>query len=413
MRLSSLSLTDFRGFASLDLTFEPDVTVLVGVNGAGKSSILDALAMMLTSVHQAYRKDLESAERRIEKGDRRFGSAAARVTVGATLDGSPLTWTTLAEAGLELNLPMPYHLRMLGRLMPSADERGAMPLAVYFPTNRSALDIPSRIHASDDDTAFAAYDGALEDGASNFRGFFEWYRREEDLENEERLRPPADGILRARLGFVREAIEKLFPGGKSLRIERRPQRMVLDRGGEVLDIAQLSDGEKCLVAMAGDLARRMVQVAPRDPAPLEREVIVLVDEVELHLHPGLQRQILGRLRTAFPNAQLVVSTHSPQVLSSVHRRSVRLLEGFTQKPLDAGTWMRDTNSILESAFGDSGRPPDIAQKLTDLQRAVDEDDFEKARALVTELRDAVEGVDPEVELQARLIAPMEDGDPTP
>ncbi len=411
MRLSSLSLTDFRGYASLELTFEPDVTVLVGVNGAGKTSILDALAMMLTSVHEAYRRDLASAERTIEKGDRRFGSDSARVTVTATFDGSLLSWTMVSDIGGVL--PMPYHLRKLGKLTPGADDRGAMPLAVYFPTNRSALDIPSRIHASEDETAFAAYDGALEDGASNFRGFFEWYRREEDLGNEARRRPPVDGVFHAGLEFVLEAIEKLFPGGKRLRIERRPQRMVLDRGEEVLDIAQLSDGEKCLVAMAGDLARRMVQVAPLDPAPLDREVIVLVDEIELHLHPGLQRQILTRLRTAFPKAQLVVSTHSPQVLSSVQQRSVRLLEGFSYKRLDAGTWKRDTNSILDSAFGDSGRPPEIAKKLTALQRAVDEDDFVTARKLVGELRAEVEGVDPEVEVQAQLIEPIDNEEPTP
>ncbi|MBK8215422.1 MAG: AAA family ATPase [Myxococcales bacterium] len=397
MRLTSLSLTDFRGFASLDLTFEPDVTVLVGVNGAGKTSILDAIAMMLSQVHALHREGAWT-DAHPRRRDVRLGATVARVTVGVSQGNETGSWTATSDPSASIQGAIPA-------------KSGSPPLALYFPTNRSALDIPSRIHASEDETAFdafAAYDGALEDGASNFRGFFEWYRREEDLENEERLRPPADGVLHARLSFVREAIERLFPGGKSLRIERRPQRMVIERGGETLDVSQLSDGEKCLVAMAGDLARRMVQIAPDDPAPLEREVIVLVDELELHLHPGLQRQILGRLRAAFPNAQLVVSTHSPQVLSSVHRRSVRLLEGFAQKPLDAGTWKRDTNSILESAFGDSGRPSEVATKIIALQRAVDADDFAKARTLVAELRDEVEGFDPEVELQAGFIPPEEE-----
>lgn len=401
MRLTSLSLTDFRGFASLDLTFEPDVTVLVGVNGAGKTSILDAIAMMLSQVHKAHALGRTPDKFEVHPTDRRHGSERSLVRLAVTIDGGVEELETLRWARAQN--PDRHQSEAL-----SLRHGAPPPLAVYFPTNRSALDIPARIHASEDETVFAAYNGALEDGASNFRGFFEWYRREEDLENEERLRPPADGVLHARLSFVREAIERLFPGGKSLRIERRPQRMVIERGGETLDVSQLSDGEKCLVAMAGDLARRMVQIAPDDPAPLDREVIVLVDELELHLHPGLQRQILGRLRAAFPNAQLVVSTHSPQVLSSVHRRSVRLLEGFAQKPLDAGTWKRDTNSILESAFGDSGRPSEVATKIIALQRAVDADDFAKARALVAELRKEVEGFDPEVELQAGFIPPEEE-----
>ena len=87
--------------------------------------------------------------------------------------------------------------------------------------------------------------------------------------------------------------------------------MTIEVKGTRIDIAQLSDGEKCLVAMAGDIARRMVLAMPKAPNPLETEAVVLIDEIELHLHPGLQRTILPRLRKAFPKAQLIVTTHSP------------------------------------------------------------------------------------------------------
>lgn len=135
--------------------------------------------------------------------------------------------------------------------------------------------------------------------------------------------------------------------------------------------------------------------------------LVLIDELELHLHPGLQRTILPRLREVFPNAQFVVSTHSPQVLSSVHADSVRLLEGFEQRPLARGTWHRDTNRILEAAFGDPGRPPETATKLNALREAVDEGRNDDARRLIGELRAMIEGDDPDVFFLEQLL-PAED-----
>lgn len=292
-----------------------------------------------------------------------------------------------------------------------------MPLAILLPTNRSVLDIPARLRSEAGLAASSAYDGALEGGANNFCSFFEWFRDEEDLYNEEQVRANRGNdtlaepeLGRSRIPVVRAAIEALFPGGKNLRVERRPQRMTIEVRGTRIDIAQLSDGEKCLLAMAGDIARRMVLAAPNEEKPLETEVVILIDEIELHLHPGLQRTILPRLRSAFPNAQFIVTTHSPQVLSSVQSKNVRLIDDFSLRPLEHATWHRDTNRILESAFGDSGRPPEVAEKLRLLRDAVDNDRVEEARGLIRELRRMVEGEDPDVFFLEQLLPPEQPED---
>lgn len=279
-----------------------------------------------------------------------------------------------------------------------------IPLAIYFPTNRNALDIPARIRTPHEFDAISAYDGALDGGTSNFRGFFEWFRQEEDLYNEQSvLGEPA---VQSRLPLVRSAIEALFPGASELRIERRPQRMTLLFNGSRLDIAQLSDGEKILVAMAGDLARRKLLAAPEEENPLHYPAVVLIDELELHLHPGLQRTFIPRLTEVFENTQFIVSTHSPQVLSSVHASNVRLLDRFCLRELSGGTWRRDTNLILETAFNDPGRPPEVAAKLNKLRDAVDGDRLDDARALIKELREMVEGEDPDVFFLEQLFPPQ-------
>lgn len=428
MRLHKLSLKNFRGFASLELALDPELTVLVGVNGAGKTSILDAIAKMLSSfvnpssfMNPSSTASFPAPAYRL--GDIREGNVTGEVSLdfevfaqrqtlrAATLiGGSPLFEATSDLSALEAIAEEMKRSLLLGVV--------AMPLAMLLPTNRSVLDIPKRIVSDHGVDATNAYDGALEGGESNFRGFFEWFRDEEDLFNEQQLRPDRRVDLltqaeedRSLIPEVRAAIEALFPGGRNLRVERRPLKMTIEVKGARIDVAQLSDGEKCLLAMAGDIARRMVLAMPKAPNPLETEAVVLIDEIELHLHPGLQRTILPRLRKAFPNVQLIVTTHSPQVLSSVHSKNVRLLEDFTLQPLTHATWHRDTNRILESAFGDSGRPADVAEKLRLLRDAVDSDEVDVARGLIRELRTMVEGEDPDVFFLEQLLPPErpEDG----
>ncbi len=91
--------------------------------------------------------------------------------------------------------------------------------------------------------------------------------------------------------------------------------MLIDKHGETLNVSQLSQGEKSLMTLVGDIARRLAMMNPSLASPLEGDGIVLIDEVDLHLHPKWQRSLLERLTTTFPGCQFVVTTHSPLVVS--------------------------------------------------------------------------------------------------
>jgi hypothetical protein len=89
----------------------------------------------------------------------------------------------------------------------------------------------------------------------------------------------------------------------------------------------------------------------------------------------------------------------------VHAKNVRLLDAFQIKPLERSTWQRDTNTILESVFGDPGRPPEVAKLLAELEQAVETDEVTRARKLIRELKQKVEGTDPDVLFWEQLLPP--------
>jgi predicted ATP-binding protein involved in virulence len=415
MRLHKLSLENFRGFEKLELDFAPAArrpVVLVGVNGAGKSTILDAISLMLSLFVSGVRLGRPAATIPSEN-DIRLGAGSCVISLTAEfLTDDPVTWQVAStRSGFPVQRATDDRALFgaIGAVQQAiANGSPRLPLAVYYPTNRSALDIPDRIRTPYEYDVLSPYVGALDGQSIDFRGFFAWFREEEDIYNEQLARSKTNeevATTRPALEQVRRAIEEFFPGASELRIERRPQRMTLKYKELRLDVSQLSDGEKCVLAMIGDLARRMVLAAPALSNPLEQEAVVLIDEIELHLHPALQRTVLPRLQQVFPNTQFIVSTHSPQVLSSVLSASVRLLDQFECRSLDRGTWRRDTIRILEAAFGDAGRPSEVAAKLQALKAAVDEDQIETARRLIRELNDSIEGQDPEVFFYEQLLPP--------
>ena len=150
----------------------------------------------------------------------------------------------------------------------------------------------------------------------DFRTFFEWYRNQEDYENEKKIETGDLNYQDRALRGVRKAILSMLDGCANLRVVRKPRlEMKIDKDNVSLNVSQMSDGEKCTMALLGDLARRLALANPEKADPLCGEGIVLIDEIELHMHPSWQRKILNVLKKTFPNIQFIITTHSPVVLS--------------------------------------------------------------------------------------------------
>ena len=407
MRLNSINIEGFRGIPNLQLEFPKQVNVLVGVNGVGKSAVLDCTAIMLSRLIGRIRSSAGTG-RYFTHSDINNRRQWTRNEIEIAFQGKPLRWSVVKtrRGQQKQSISGLVDLRRdveLFRSKLAEDEAARLPLAVYYPVNRAVLDIPLRIRKRHPFDRLAAYDQALSGEWSSFRVFFEWFREREDLENEKRLDKPE--FRDSQLQAVRTATERFLAGFKGLKVRRSPLRMVVEQHGEELIVNQLSDGEKCTLAMAGDLARRMAIANPAMADPLQGEAVVLVDEIDLHLHPEWQRRIIAALTKTFPKCQFLLSTHSPPILGHLDSKSIWILQrtksGVSAKrPDDA--YGQTTDRILEDIMGVPPRPKEVQNTLNKLFRAIERGEMMEAKQLLSHMQLKV-GPDPDLVKASVLI----------
>ncbi|MBD2566831.1 AAA family ATPase [Anabaena lutea] len=393
MRVKQLKMQSFRGIGDLTLDFdEKEPTVLVGINGVGKSSILDCLAILLSRFTSAIQHSTSSG-RLFKEEEVQNGKNETHNQIIISFESEEVTWSLtkvkkgrIKDTSSNLSALIKISENIKNKLS-SSDEYN-LPTVVYYSTNRAVLDIPLKIRTKHSFEPIDTYENALMGERSDFRIFFEWFRKQEDLENE--LRLENNTAYRDRqLEAVRQAISSLIASFSNLRVRRSPTlRMTLQKYGEELIVNQLSDGEKCLLAMVGDLARRLAIANPGLEDPLQGYGVVLIDEIELHLHPKWQRDIIPALIKTFPNCQFIFTTHSPQVISEVKPERIYILEktnsGVSIKRPES-SFGRDSNRILEDLMDVPERPQKIKDELLALFRLIDAGNIEGARQLRQQL----------------------------
>jgi len=148
--------------------------------------------------------------------------------------------------------------------------------------------------------------------------------------------------------------------------------MTVEKNGETLNVLQLSQGEKSLMALVGDIARRLAMMNPTLENPLYGQGVVLIDEVDMHLHPSWQRGIIDRLTTTFPHCQFILTTHSP-LLDDGELSVVPSLYG------------QDANSVLLDVMDTDIRNAKIATQLNDLLDLIQKKQLNQARSLLEKL----------------------------
>ncbi len=406
MKLKSVEIENYRAIEQLTLSLDPSLTVFYGPNGQGKTSVLSAIAVGLGAISDLLPQDRSGLD--FSEEDQRDGAGAPRVSLTA-MDGT--TWER--QGGKQADdRAVAKRLVDLGRLLESmglpenADVQepvGDLPIVAFYSTDRMVSGL-SKV-PGDPKVKFprlAAWEGAL-DARTDFGRLFTWFYFKEDEElRTQKSQRDFEYQLRD-VSAVRQAISSMLPEVFDPRTELNPPRFVVSQETqkgrvEKLSLDQLSGGYRIVLALAADLARRMVVGNPHLDNPLESEAIVLIDEVELHLHPRWQQRILGDLRRTFPNSQFIVSTHSPQVLTTVEpHRIVELShdgDRIVARTPGGATFGAEAGDVLSVVMGVDERPPENAftKALDQYRHLIREGRWESKEALA--LRASLEDMSP-------------------
>ena len=346
MKIRDIAIDHFRGIGNVYIErLDQHMNLFVGINGAGKSSILDAISLVF-SWYVARMLSVKGRGRDIPKDDISKHSPNG-CTIELTMNGGE-KW--------KLYRSLRYHktdksdLSDLNRQIATfrglldGDEKTCLPIFVHYGVNRVIPNKYPRIpRGKNEPSTLQAFINAL-CGGQLFSDFFNWFRQSEDYENE---------MYKSQMQFkdrgleaVRKAMESVFPEYGDMRVSRRPLALLMKKGNESFKISQLSDGEKCYIMLVCDIARRL-SIANPVGNPLEGSGIILIDEVDLHLHPLWQQSVITRLVTTFPHCQFFITSHSPLVASDVKGAVFGIKDG---KIYPQQTFGKLSADILSSTF---------------------------------------------------------------
>ena len=437
MRVKELKLTNCRGLTNISIPFKKGMNLIVGVNGAGKSTVLESLSILLSQALSVMTKGVAPNPDGFELDDISLGQN--------TLDASLIFET---NAGEELRLTCIKHRNKIGSVIHTREEKSfrsgeevsssrtesesvkegtelvqaadgekakvsleELPLLLLFSVDRSR----ATYEKSKLKRTLPGYAGAL----SRKRGFnindvVEWWESKDAIASES----PESSSAR-QLNLVKQALKELCPlfthwrlapknetNSKDLDlwVDKTIATTKLDESGNLVEttkeqalrVRQLSDGERSIIAMAFDISRRLILLNEKDDDPVKNgRGIVLIDEIDLHLHPEWQRKIVTDLPRVFPQIQFIATTHSPQAIGETAPGHVIILQEGGKMEIEPESLGRSSGWILRHIMGSSERNDELKNGLEQIDSFIDDDKYTEARELIAKLRKKF-GNDPEL-----------------
>lgn len=423
MKLKNIKISNYRCFKDAEIDFDDHITLVVGKNGAGKTAILDAVAVSVSTfllgidggVSRSILKDDARYEFHDLNGtiDPQHQFPVSIESIGNCRNKEEVKWvrslnsengkTTIKGAGELISIA-----KKTQEMIMRGYQTLILPLISYYGTGRLYAQKKEKRNIKSL-TEFKRQVGYVDCMAaeSNEKLMLNWFQSQtlKSLQEQQKT-----GILERPLLLktVEKAICKSYErisGARnaSLVFDLDTHRLVLefetaDGDAQKFAMEEMSDGYKNTLSMIGDIAYRMAVLNPTlgDQVLEKTPGVVLIDEIDLHLHPQWQQTILSDLHAIFPEVQFIVSSHAPAVINSIPREQIRILDrGEIYMPA-AQTYGRDANSILREVMQVSERPADIKNRMNLFYAHMDENNYKEADKVLSEIEVIVGTTDPDI-----------------
>jgi predicted ATP-binding protein involved in virulence len=420
MHIKHITVKNFRCFENLEFDLNPDINIFVGNNGSGKSAVLDAIAAtMLPYVRHIQKmiasknKDNSSIFLRDFPAIKNDSKQKKEMEFAVVLNDL-FHWNTIYHKKINkgydneridiiFNSPASFFLSLKRLANPErkndvdvlqSNPNSELSVIAYYKGNRNlSNDINLKNITNQSFDRFDSLKNAF-DAIANFTDLINWFfiREFEELRQ---------GKSRGDINYelpdlkqVRNAIKTIIhPEARVYCTQTTSVKLMVEWTMETgekreLTLNQLSAGYRNMLALVMDFARRLAQANPHLENPLEAEAILMIDELDLHLHPTWQQKIIPDLRKVFPNTQIIATTHSPEIVTTVDHNQVWILEDYQIKPCPYPTKGRQSSDIVRDVLGLNNLRPDTEESrtLTALFEAIDDENLEEAKQLQKKLQ---------------------------
>ncbi|MCL2124493.1 MAG: AAA family ATPase [Oscillospiraceae bacterium] len=414
MRIHELYLKNFRGFADREFKFHERLTLIVGENGSGKTSLLEGLCVALGGWLYGF-DYLESQDKRnFIKADRRkivgtINNALLEqipVSVGCTAtlpSGEVCTWsrsltnlngrTTHGDLTQPRKITEPYNRKI------SAGDDGdiILPIVAYYSAARLWNDpIQWERTFTRDKVRLDGYKRAISysnsiSDAMRFAdrlAFLAYHDEDKD----------AFVKMNAIINAIKISLESASPGANVYYDKKIAEFCIKNENGEITPYSLFSDGYRFVTCLIIDVCHRIMTLNPHldETAIQKTSGVVLIDEIELHLHPRWQQKVIDDLTRIFPEVQFIITTHTPLVVQSVKKENLLILDGNDSYYPSHNVYGRDVNSILEFIMGVRTRPEEIDRKLSDIYELINLKELKLAAEKADDLEIVLGDSDPEL-----------------
>ena len=426
MKINEITIKNFRGFEDFHAELNPELTVFIGNNGSGKSTVLDAISISIGTFFSGLDGVPGTGINKEDVTCKSFDMGTvidlqhqypSVITAKGEVGGETMEWsrslngasgrTTTIDAKSIISAAESCQTRIR-----EGDTSLILPIISYYGTGRLWAQKKEK-RSNEQLVQFSRLSGYIDCLAaeSNEKLMLKWFEKM-TIQQAQRQQPSPE------LNAVEQAVSRCFAG-----ITGSDQVMTqfnldthsldilyTDTEGRKLRVPMknLSDGYKNTIGMIADIAYRMAVLNPQLLGNVLTETpgILLIDEVDLHLHPVWQQRIIRDLQTLFPKVQFIVSTHAPSVISSVKRENMLVLDANGQPyTLPVEVYGKDANSILSAVMDAQHRPAEIQVMFDRFYQTV-EKDISQAEAILNEIEALIGSEDPEL-TQARVTLALE------